>query len=86
MTTLTELKELLASHQAKPDLNYRRLKFEHAVRDSAPDLIATVEALKELLDAGDNCVNPKDNDDVAAMLRFGTARDQARAALAPFGE
>jgi hypothetical protein len=36
-------------------------------------------ALKEYMDAGDNCVTADDG--VAAMLRFGEATDAARAAL-----
>lgn len=44
---------------------------------AAPDLLS---ALQELLDAGDNCVTA--SDDVAAMLRFGDAVNDAHAAIA----
>jgi hypothetical protein len=38
------------------------------------------DALRDLLDAGDNSVTA--DDDVAAMLKFGEATEQARAAIA----
>lgn len=44
---------------------------------AAPDLL---EALQELLDAGDHCLNC--DDDTEAMLRFGKAHDDARVAIA----
>lgn len=44
------------------------------------DVLATSDAaLRELLAAGDACV--AEADDIKAMLRFGRATDQARAAL-----
>ena len=39
-------------------------------------------ALTELVEAGDNSVNPADGDDAAAMLRFGRANARARVAIA----
>jgi hypothetical protein len=39
-------------------------------------------ALSEYITAADNSMNPTDNDDVAAMLRFGEADKAARAAIA----
>jgi hypothetical protein len=41
-----------------------------------------LEALKEYIAAADNSMMPEDADDVAAMLRFGEADKQARAAIA----
>lgn len=40
---------------------------------------ALAEALRELLDAGEECVSPRD--EVAAACRFGDAINAARAAL-----
>lgn len=42
------------------------------------------EALRELLAAADNSVNPGDGDDIAAMVRFGIADDAAREILAEY--
>ena len=39
-------------------------------------------ALKEYLAAADNIMDPEDDDDVAAMLRFGEADKAARAIVA----
>jgi len=46
---------------------------------AAPELL---EALSELIAAGDNSMRPTDGDDVAAMIRFGEAEKAARAAIA----
>lgn len=40
-----------------------------------------VDTLKEYIAAADNSMNPPDDDDVSAMLRFGMADKSARAAI-----
>ena len=41
-----------------------------------------LSALKGYIDAADNSCNPSDDDDVAAMIRFGKADKNARNAIA----
>lgn len=41
-----------------------------------------LDALTELLNAGDNSVSPADGDDIAAMLRYGKANETAKQLIA----
>jgi hypothetical protein len=71
----------LAACQSTP-CNQHESWMVQQLRQQCEDLLA---ATVEYIAAGDNSVNPKNDDDVAAMLRFREADKAVRAIVAKLG-
>lgn len=78
-----ELRErIFPSHAKRPGtISYERLNSANAIASLLTQRDELLAALTELLAAADNSINPPDNDDVAAMIRYGEAEKESRATI-----